>query len=100
MPAMPTSRHVAIMKTFGTRLRKAREEAGFESAQQFAGVLGVEPHRYRKYERGEAEPNFEVLTRLCELLSVTPNHLLPAAAGTGVKRKRQGGPANPQAAVA
>jgi transcriptional regulator with XRE-family HTH domain len=68
------------MKTFGSRLKAAREQAGFKSAQQFAGVLGLEPHAYRKYERGQSEPNFDVLTRICELLQVTPNHLLPVAA--------------------
>lgn len=68
------------MRTFGQRLKEARESAGYKSAQQFAGVLDLEPHTYRKYERGEAEPNFDVLTRMCELLGITPNHLLPIAA--------------------
>ncbi len=72
--------HKQIMKTFSARLRSAREEAGFKSAQQFAGVLGLEPHAYRKYERGQSEPNFETLTRICEILNITPNHLLPLAA--------------------
>lgn len=77
---MSTSRHVGIMKTFGNRLKKARSKAGYASAQQFAGVLGIEPHTYRKYERGASEPNYDTLTRICELLDVTPNHLLPLAA--------------------
>jgi len=68
------------MRTFGQRLKEARENAGYKSAQQFAGVLDLEPHTYRKYERGQAEPNFDTLTRMCELLGVTPNHLLPLAA--------------------
>lgn len=76
-----TSRYKAIMKTFAERLRKAREDNGFKSAQQFAGVLGLEPHAYRKYERGHSEPNFEVLVRICEVLKVTPNYLLPMAKG-------------------
>jgi len=69
-----------IMKTFGRRLRDARERAGYKSAQQFAGILGQEPHTYRHWERGEAEPDFEMLTRICELLDTTPNELLPVAA--------------------
>lgn len=76
----PTQRYVAIMKTFSSQLRKARAAAGFKSAQQFAGTLGMEPHAYRKYERGESEPNYETLTRICELLKITPNDLLPLAA--------------------
>lgn len=74
---MTTSRYNQIMSNFGKRLRKAREAAGYASAQQFAGVLGIEPHTYRHYERGEREPNLELLARICELLSVTPNDLLP-----------------------
>ena len=65
---------------FGQRLRKAREQAGWKSAQKFAESIGLEPHTYRKYERGEVSPNLEVLTRVCENLPITPNDLLPAAA--------------------
>lgn len=53
--------------------------AGYKSAQQFAHRLGSEPATYRKYERGESEPNLETLTRICEILDVTPNDLLPEA---------------------
>lgn len=66
------------MSTFGNRLRKARE-AHYESAEQFANVLGKSAHAYRHYERGEAEPDFETLERICALLRVTPNDLLPGA---------------------
>ncbi len=72
--------HRRIMKTFGTRLKKAREAKGYKSAQQFAGVLNIEPHTYRKYERGAAECNYDTLTRICELLEITPNDLFPLAA--------------------
>lgn len=65
------------MKTFGRRLRKARESGGYRSAQSFSAVLGVEPHTYRKYERGQSEPNFEILVRICELLQVDTSALIP-----------------------
>lgn len=71
------------MKTFGTRLRKAREAAGYDSAQKFAGILGKEPHTYRHYERGEAEPDYDTLTTICQLLKVTPGYLLPEAEAAG-----------------
>lgn len=74
---MSQARYKQIMKTFGARLRTAREAKGYPSAQRFAGVLGVEPHTYRKYERGDAEPNFDVFMRICELLDVTADYLLP-----------------------
>jgi transcriptional regulator with XRE-family HTH domain len=68
------------MKTFAQRLKEARETAGYESAQRFAGVLGMEPHAYRMYERAQREPTLETLVRICELLDVDANYLLPAAA--------------------
>ena len=74
------------MKTFAHRLRRAREAAGYKSAQSFANVLGVEAPAYRKYERGHSEPHFETFTRICELLNVTPNELLPHASGRRPKK--------------
>jgi len=76
------------MKTFADRLARARINSGYKSAQSFAHSLGVEPHAYRKYERGESEPNFETFTRICELLQLTPNELLPHAASR--RRKANG----------
>ena len=84
------------MKTFGSKLRQARERKGYKSAQSFAGVLGVEPHTYRHWERGEAEPDFEMLTRICELLAITPNELLPLATQGG--RAKSTGYTTPSAA--
>lgn len=78
-----SSRHIQIMKAFGKRLKHAREAAGYNSAQGFAAVLGQEPHTYRHWERGESEPDFENLTRICELLQITPNDLLPHAVQGG-----------------
>ena len=75
-----TRRYKQIMKAFAKRLKVARENAGYRSAESFANVLGMESHAYRKYERGDSEPNFETFTRVCELLDITPNELLPYAA--------------------
>jgi transcriptional regulator with XRE-family HTH domain len=77
---MPISQHTRIMKTFGSRLKAAREAAQFRSAESFANEMGIEPHTYRKYERGSTQPPFETLTRICRRLHVTPNDLLPEAA--------------------
>lgn len=77
---LTTARYQKIMRMFGQKLKAARERK-YRSAEQFANKLGLEPHTYRKYERGETEPNFEVLTRICEDLGITPNDLLPAASG-------------------
>jgi len=78
---------------FGERLRRARE-AKYESAEQFSHLLSMEPHTYRKYERGDSEPNFETLTRICGLLGITPNDLLPDASGSGDGGKKR----NPRSA--
>ena len=86
---MLASRYDQIMKTFGKQLKKARQSAGYRSAQGFAGILGKEPHAYRKYERGEAQPDFETLIRMCELLKITPNDLLPAGAAVVPTRGHQ-----------
>lgn len=68
------------MRTFAQRLKDARERAGYTSAAQFAAVLGLEPHTYRKYERGASEANYDTIERICKLLHVTPNYLFPDAA--------------------
>lgn len=92
---MAQTRYKQIMRTFATRLRGARKAAGFSSAQRFAGVLGIEPPTYRKYERGDSEPNFEVLMRICELLNVDAGYLLPRTAAAppplGLKGAASGG---------
>jgi len=74
-----TSRYRTIMKTFAQRLRKARLAAGYKSAAKMAGVLGLEEATYRKYERGDSEPSYDTLVRVCEVLKITPNYLLPMA---------------------
>ena len=68
-----------VMKIFSDRLRAAREAAGFEEAEDFANALGVTGARYRQWERGNARPNLVLLTRVCQLLDVDPNYLLPLA---------------------
>lgn len=80
---MTTSRYTQIMRTFSRRLKLARTNAGYKSAQRFAAALGMEPHSYRKYERGTAEPNFETLLRICDLLKISTSELLPTDADAG-----------------
>ena len=65
---------------FAKRLQSFRLRAGFKSAELFAKAIGLEPHTYRKYERGDSMPNLDILTRICTNLRVTPNDLLPEAA--------------------
>ena len=85
--AMTKGFHEQVMRTFATRLKEAREAAGYASAKEFADALGVEPPAYRYWERGGASPNLTALTRICQLLNVEPNDLLPLG-----RRKRASPP--------
>jgi transcriptional regulator with XRE-family HTH domain len=78
-----------VMKAFCDRLRAAREAAGYAEAEDFANALGVTGARYRQWERGNARPNFTLLTRICQLLDVDPNYLLPFAVR---KKSKKGAP--------
>lgn len=75
------------MRAFSERLKSARIEAGYEHAKQFADALGVEPHTYRYWERGHAQPDLTTVTRICQLLNIEPNDLLPLA-----RKRRPHGP--------
>jgi transcriptional regulator with XRE-family HTH domain len=76
MGSRVTPLRAKLLKTFSKRLRKARLQAGFRSAQKFAEHLNIEPPGYRAYERGQAFPNLDLLTQICVRLGVTPNYLL------------------------
>jgi DNA-binding XRE family transcriptional regulator len=62
-------------KNFAKRLSALRQ-LRYKTATEFAKLLGIEPQRYMKWEKGLAEPSFEWLLRLCQLLGCTPNFLL------------------------
>lgn len=66
-----------MMRRFGTELRKARERAGYKSAEAFAKVMGIEAPTYRTYERGAAEPGLESLIRICAALRIKVEDLFP-----------------------
>jgi len=78
-----------VMQTFHQRLRRARRQAGYEFAKDFADALNVEPPTYRQWERGQASPDLVMLTRICKMLDIEPNDLLPLA-----KRKKSSGSRN------
>ena len=76
MSASEGERYAEILREFARRL-KARVAAGYTSAQLFAFAFGVEPHTYRGWERGEHAPDLKTLQRLCLVLAVSANDLLP-----------------------
>ena len=69
--------HQQVMSAFAERLKSARVNAGYEHAKDFADALGVEAPTYRYWERGQAQPDLTTLTRICILLGVDANYLLP-----------------------
>jgi transcriptional regulator with XRE-family HTH domain len=77
MAETASERRESIRREFGRRLKAAREAAGFDSAELFAFAFGVEPHTYRHWERGDHEPDLTTLQRLCLILHVSANDLLP-----------------------
>jgi len=66
-----------VRRTFAQRLKLARPSAGFGSAAHAAEALNVEAAAYRKWERGDAMPSLGMLERICPLLDVGANYLLP-----------------------
>lgn len=90
LDAMSKSFHEQVMKTFAKELRKARKAAGFGSAESFAHELGVEPHTYRHWERGESSPPLPMFVRICRLLSVDPLELIPMASKKGATGDAEG----------
>lgn len=65
---------------FARRLRELRLARGFARARYFAEALGISENRYTRYERGGAEPEFDLLLQICEILGITPNDLLEVEA--------------------
>jgi len=68
-----------VKKALAKRLKQARRAAGFKHARQFAEALNVPEHRYRTWERGDHTPDLATLTRICRLLKVRPDEMLPLA---------------------
>jgi transcriptional regulator with XRE-family HTH domain len=67
------------------RLKALRLAAGYAKARHFARELGISENRYTRYERGEAEPDFDLMRTICAKLGTTPNELFGwRPAGTSV----------------
>lgn len=64
-----------ISRSFGRRLRKVCKDR-FRTARALAEAAALEENTLTRWMRGETEPSFEILLRLCHLLGVTPNDLL------------------------
>ena len=79
-----------VKKALAKRLKQARKDAGFRFANEFSKALHIEEHTYRSWERGEHMPDVYTLTRICKLLNVEPNDLLPLALKKPVGSSKSG----------
>lgn len=71
----PSTRE-GVRAAFGKRLAAARVTAGYPDRVSIARAMGIEPSTYGRWERGETEPAYADLLRLCGLLNTDPNFLL------------------------
>lgn len=62
-------------ETFPSRIKKAREEAGY-TQQQISDITGICRSSIAKYEVGSLEPSLETLGTLAQFLNVNINWLL------------------------
>lgn len=60
---------------FNTVLQSLRKEAKL-TQDQIADFLGVPTRTYGSWERGERQPDFEILCRIADYFNVTTDYLL------------------------
>lgn len=63
------------MKTFGERLRFAREMRGLQQ-KEFAKLLEVDPSFVSLFENGKRKPSLDNLVRLADTLNVSIDWLV------------------------
>lgn len=61
---------------FGKKLRKIRENKGL-SQEEVAREVGISTNYYAGLERGEENPSFAVLEKICDVLKVKSSEILP-----------------------
>lgn len=85
LPGMATSAEKSstkIRKAFALRLKAVRLSAGFDTAEAIARKLGMrQAETYRRWERGETEPDIAALCRISELTGASLDFLLAGKMG-------------------
>ena len=77
-----------VRAAFARRLKEERIKRGYPKARSFARAIGIEENRYTRYERAEVEPSLGLITRICDVLDITPDELLGFNDGVGLELKR------------
>ena len=67
--------NVEYQQVFGKRVRELRKERGL-SQVELAAKVGIDRSYMGFLERGERNPSLEVIAKIAEALSVTPDELL------------------------
>lgn len=71
-----------VRREFADRLRSVRLGAGFTTAEEFATMLGMkQPETYRRWERGETEPNITFLRLIAKSTGIDLNFLINGRSG-------------------
>lgn len=76
------------VQAFAARLAAARQFFGFQTAVEFARVLGVEPETYRSWERGVNECPLRVIAQIRHKFDVSLDWLI-AGKGAGIAAPRE-----------
>lgn len=82
----------------GSRIRCAREAAGFTVATRFAEAVDIKPHTLWRYENGQMTPGTDVLLRIARAAGVSMEWLLTGV-GDGPPVPETGGTAEPPKAT-
>ena len=67
--------NIEYQQVFGKRVRELRKERGL-SQVELAAKVGIDRSYMGFLERGERNPSLEVIAKIAEALSVTPDELL------------------------
>lgn len=62
------------------RLKEERRKKGL-SQQELAGLSGTHYSNVGRYERGDAKPSAEILSKIAEVLEVSPDYLINGTLG-------------------
>jgi transcriptional regulator with XRE-family HTH domain len=71
--------NIEYQQVFGKRVRELRKERGL-SQVELAAKVGIDRSYMGFLERGERNPSLEVIAKIAEALSVTPDELLKPSA--------------------
>jgi transcriptional regulator with XRE-family HTH domain len=71
--------------TFGTRLRAARKSANM-TQKELASAIGAKHNSVSNWENDQNMPDPDTIVRICEVLNVGADYMLPSKQGTIVEK--------------